>query len=238
MAGKAFRSHHLWSLGWPSLTVLLLGGWLWFLWPGGSYTTDGREKRIPEAGAAYVLHDPRSTPVYMKPDLFARPSRLGFAQALPDSLPEYPFEPYLVSPPLFLEEDQAAGFSISSPPLPSLREPPDLTGRPLLPLPPPFSTGTVLSLSPGLQRSNLAPTLPEDLPGEGSWRLRLYLEPAGEINLAPRIFSEAQGLSQDQIEQWIKWARKEFAGRGDLRGFMDLSPGHALDRSEGASTAP
>lgn len=229
MRRLAFRRRYLLPpIGGPALMLLAISAGLWLLWPRGP----GRLRtavRLPEAGAAYVLHDPRETLPFMKPDLFARPSHLGFGRALPERLPDYPFEPHLLSPPQFLAVDRALPIDPLSPPLPPL----DGAFERLTLQRPQAEAGTKPQrvewlFSPALQASGLAFDLPDALQTGGFWRLRLYLLPAATAAEDVQFFIEPEGLEPEQIRNWLRWARDTFAGSRLPHGYIDFFPAYQI----------
>lgn len=212
------------AIGWPAMMLIGFAFGFWLLWPK-AVTQAEAPRRKPEAGAAYVLLDVRHALPFMKPDLFARPSHLGFASALPDRLPEYPVEPHLLSPPRYLEPDTDRMPPPSLvPALPAVHQSRlDWSLLPVAPTPAAYTAQVDWALSPSLASLNLAFQAPP-LPSAEVWRVRLFLSPSAIDPGGVRLFVEAQGLEADGQHAWQRWAQETFATQTNLNGYIDFFP--------------
>lgn len=189
MQHKPYRRWYHTPIGTPAVVLLLLAVGLWFLWPEGRY--EGlRPVRLPDPGVAYLAMAETPAGLYMRHDLFASPSSVGFSglsdpeqiRDRPVHVASRPTHLYTESIPLDTAPPVSCGVAddpLRVAALPGPRLPPPA----VLPAP----TGTVVRvlLSTGLKEAGFDPELGPDLIGDalGDWDARfcVQLRPDGRV---------------------------------------------------------
>jgi hypothetical protein len=209
---------------WPAVLLGLLAAGLWLLWPHshGRYGRTARPMRLPEPGAAYVTLAAGAQSLYLKLDIFASPSGLGFGrmQAGFDAreAPAVRVRP----PPEYLPAQaggpwQLAAVAVPPLPVPRLCDPPAD-----LPPPPPaaVTNGVRVALSPGLQRAAFAFDLPRANLPAAPGRVRGHVELGADGRVSQLLLEKDDApLDSRGAEAVISRGR----GTGPARGTVEVA---------------
>ena len=195
---KPYRRWYHTPIGTPAVLLLLLalGGWL--LWPDGRYQGT-RPVRLSEPGVAYLALAEQPSALYMRHDLFARPSTVGFSAVNPERIGDRPV--HVASRPTHLYADASElaplgleNASTSSPAFTPLAGPsPPSPEAVLLPT----SVVSRVLVSPRLQQAGFEVELDRagmtEPAGDWEGRFCLRFRPDGRVSDA--LFEEGRGDS-------------------------------------------
>lgn len=164
---------------WPVAAIAGITALLWVAaWPRNAKPRDTLTRQVPEPNAAYVLVGPGVQSLYLKADIIARPSWIGFGRSLDNGLDDREsMAEHSLGPVTFLPDGKPPlekRVELHVPVrLPTLAERFVATPRWTLP---PTAHSLTLSLSPALQQAAFTAAVTRaDLPKEAG-RMRVWLE--------------------------------------------------------------